>query len=160
VVRKPWRIVQVFPAWNAMRRTIGIVTSFEGTPGAKRSLRSFRLMNHMVAIPTNWFQILHPVAAAMRPVLTMVNLQPPVVVAAATPPARSSQNFQTVDLVHLAHQSSQGKFIGATSRLGHQFIAAEGGICNLAAAVSVAQPPHFTSCQPLRFFWAHVFLTY
>jgi hypothetical protein len=83
-----------------------------------------------------------------------------VVVAAATPPARSSENFKTVDLVHLAHQSSQGKFIGAMSRLGDQFIAAEGGIRNLAGRVSIAQPPHFTSGQPLRFFWAHVFLVY
>jgi hypothetical protein len=117
-------------------------------------------MNQVVAIPANWFQVLDSVTAPVRPVSAMVNLQPPVVVAAATPPARSSQNFKTVDLVHLAHQGSQGKFLGAMSRLGHQFIAAEGGICNLAGRVSIALPPHFTSCQPLCFFWAHVFLTY
>ena len=79
-------------------------------------------MNQMVTIPGNWFQILDSVTPAMRPVFAMVNLQAPVVVAAATPPARSSQNFKTVDLVHLAHQNAEGKLLGAMSHLGDQFI--------------------------------------
>jgi hypothetical protein len=49
----------------------------------KQSFRSFRFMNQMVAIPSNWFQILDSVAPAMRPVFTMVNLQAPAAVAAA-----------------------------------------------------------------------------
>jgi len=116
-------------------------------------------MNQVVAIPANWLQILDSVAPAMRPVFAMVNLQPPVVVAAATPSARSSQNFKTVDLVHLAHQNVKGKLLGAMSRLGHQFITTEGGIRNPAGRVPIAQPAHFTSRQPLRLFWAHVFPT-
>jgi len=94
----------------------------------------------------------------MRPVFAMVNLQSPVVVAAATPSARSSQSFKTVDFVHLVHQNVEGKLLGAMSRLGNQFIAAEGGVRNLAGRVSIAQPAHLTSRQALRFSWAHVFL--
>jgi len=115
-------------------------------------------MNEMVTIPANWLQILDSVTTSMRPVFAMVNLQPPVVVAAATPSTRSSQNFKTMDLVHLAHQNAKGKLIAAMSRLGHQFITAEGGVRNLAGRVSIAQPAHFTSRQALRFSWAHVFL--
>jgi hypothetical protein len=115
-------------------------------------------MNQVVAIPANWFQILDSVAPAMRPVFTMVNLQAPVVVAAAAASARSSQNFKTMDPVHLAHQNAKGELLGAMSRLGHQFIAAEGGIGNLAGAAPIAQPAHFITGQALRFFWAHVFL--
>jgi hypothetical protein len=115
-------------------------------------------MNQMVTIPANWFQILDSVTPAMRPVFAMVNLQAPVVVATATPSARSSQNFKTVDLVHLAHQNAKGKLLGAMSRLGDQFIAAEGGIGNLAGAAPIAQPAHFITRQALRLFWAHVFL--
>jgi hypothetical protein len=65
-------------------------------------------MNEMVTIPANGLQILDSVAPAMRPVFAMVNLQSPVVVAAATPSARSSQNFKTMDLVYLAHQNAKG----------------------------------------------------
>src|SRR5260370_7188773 len=115
-------------------------------------------MNEMVTIPANWFQILDSVAPAMRPVFAMMNLQTPMVVAAATPSARASQNFKTVDLVHLAHQNAQGKLIAAMSRLDHQFITAEGGICNFAGAVPIAQPAPFISLQPPAFSWAHVFL--
>jgi hypothetical protein len=118
----------------------------------KQSLRSFHLMNQMVAIPANWFQILDSMAPPVRPVLAMVNLQSPVVVAAATPPARLSQNFKTVDLVHLAHENAKGKLIAAMSRLGHQFIAAESGIRILAGRVSIAQPAHFIARQALRLF--------
>ena len=123
----------------------GSPPGWRGLPGPKRSLRSFRLMNQMVAIPADRFQILDPVAAAMRPVFTMVNLQAPVVVAAVTPSGRSSQNFNTMDLVYLGHQNAKGKLIGAMSRLGNQFIAAEGGIRNIAGAVSIVQPAHFVS---------------
>ena len=82
-------------------------------------MRSFHLKNEMVTIPANWLQILDSVTTSMRPVFAMVNLQPPVVVAAATPSTRSSQNFKTMDLVHLAHQNAKGKLIAAMSRLGH-----------------------------------------
>jgi hypothetical protein len=115
-------------------------------------------MNQMVAIPANWLEILDSVAAAMRPVLTMVNLQAPAAVAAAAASARSSQNFKTMDPVHLADQNAKGKRLGAMSRLGNQFIAAEGGIGNLAGAAPIAQPPHFISHQALRLLWSHVFL--
>jgi hypothetical protein len=121
-------------------------------------LRSFHLMNQMVTIPANWLKILDSVASPVRPVFTMVNLQPPVVVATATPSARSSQNFKTVDLVHLAHQNAKGKLISAMSCLGDQFIAAEGGIGNLAAALLIVQPTHFIPRQTLGLSWAHVFL--
>jgi hypothetical protein len=126
--------------------------------GPRWSLRSFRLMNQMVAIPANGFQILDPVAAAVRPVFTMVNLQAPEAAAAATPSGRSSQNFQTMDLVHLGHQNAKGKVIGAMSRLGNQFIAAEGSIGNLTGAVSIMQPAHFMSRQALGLPWVHVVL--
>ena len=126
--------------------------------GPSRSLRSLHFMNQMVTIPANWFQILDSVAAAMRPVFAMVNLQAPVTVAAATSSARSSQNFKTMDLVHLANQKAKGKLIGAMSRLGNQFIAAEGGIRNLAGAVSIVQLAHFISRQALGLSWAHFFL--
>jgi len=63
-----------------------------------------------------------------------------------------------MDLVHLAHQNAKGKLLGAMSRLGHQFIAAEGGIGNLAGRVPIAQPAYFISRQALGFSWAHVFL--
>jgi len=115
-------------------------------------------MNQMMTIPANWLQILDSVAPPVRPVFAVVNLQSPVVVAAATSSARSSQNFKTVDFVHLAHQNAKGKLLGAMSRLGHQFIAAEGGIRNLAGAVPIAQPAYFISRQALGFSWAHVFL--
>src|SRR5713226_5748054 len=115
-------------------------------------------MNQMVTIPANSLQILDSVASPMRPVFAVVNLQAPVVMAAATPSARASQNFKTMDLVHLAHQNAKGKLLGVMSRLGHQFIASEGGIRNLACAVPIAQPAHFISRQALGFSWAHVFL--
>ena len=114
-------------------------------------------MNQVMAIPANWFQILDSVAPAMRPVLAVVNLQSSVVVTAATPSAGSSQNFKTMDPVHLAYQNVEGKLIGTMSRLGHQFIAAEGGIGNLARAVSSGQPAYFVSGQALGLSWAHVF---
>jgi len=117
-------------------------------------------MNQMMTIPANWLQILDSVAPPVRPVFAMVNLQSPVVVAAVAPSARASQNFKTVDLVHLANQNAEGKLIATISRLGHQFIAAEGGIGNLAGGVSIAQPAHFISRQVLGFSWAHVFLAY
>jgi hypothetical protein len=88
----------------------------------------------------------------------MVNLEAPVAVAAATPSARSSQDFQTMDLVHLANQNAKGKRIGAMGRLGNQFISPKGAIRRLAGAVSIAQPAHFISRQALRRFGAHVFL--
>jgi len=115
-------------------------------------------MNQVVAIPANWFQILDSVAAAMRPVFTMVNLQAPVAVAAATSSRRSSQNFKTMDLVYLAHQNAKGKLIGAMSRLGNQFVASEGGIRNFAGAGSIVQPAHVVPRQALGFSWAHVVL--
>lgn len=115
-------------------------------------------MNQMVAIPANWFQILDPVAAAMRPVLTMVNLQAPVVVAAATLSGRSLQDFKTMDLVHLGNQNAKGKLIGAMSRLGNQLIAVESGIRNFAGSVPIMQPAHFISRQTLGLSRAHVFL--
>jgi hypothetical protein len=102
-------------------------------------------MNQMVAIKANRFQILDSVAAAMRTVFAMVDLQAPVAVAAVTPSGGSSQNFKTMDLVDLGHQNAQRKVIGAMSRLGNQFIAAEGGIRNIAGAVSIVQPAHFVS---------------
>src|SRR5260370_32440311 len=114
-------------------------------------------MNEMVTIPANWFQILDSVAPAMRPVFAMMNLQAPVVVAAATPSARASQNFKTVDLVHLGNENAQGKLLGAMSRLGHQFIAAEVGIGYLAGRVTIAQPASFISRQAFGFSWAHIF---
>src|SRR5258708_524785 len=104
-------------------------------------------MNQMMAIPANWLQILDSVTSPVRPVFAMMNLQAPVVVAAATPSARASQNFKTVDLVHLGNENAQGKLLGAMSRLGHQFIAAEGGIGDLAGRVTIAQPAYFISRQ-------------
>ncbi len=112
----------------------------------------------MVTIPANWFQILYSVAPAMRPVFAMVNLQSPVVVAAATSSPRSSQNLKTMDFVYLAHQNAKGKLLGAMSSLSHQYIATEGGIGNLTSRVSIAQLAYFISRQALRLLWAHVFL--
>jgi len=117
-------------------------------------------MNQMMTIPANWLQILDSVAPPVRPVFAVVNLQSPVVMAAATPSARSSQNFKTVDFVHFVNENAKGKLLGAMSRLGHQFIAAEGGIGNLAGRVPIAQPAYFISRQVLGFSWAHVFLAY
>ena len=95
-------------------------------------------MNQVVTIPANWLQILDSVTPPMRPVFAMVNLQAPVIVAAATPSARASQNFKAVDLVHLANENAQGKLIAAMSPFGKQFSTAESGIGNLASRVSIA----------------------
>ena len=72
-----------------------------------------------------------------------------------SPPERRRTSRQWI-LYTSSTRMRRASSIVTMSCLGHQFIAAEGGIGSLASAVPIAQPAYFISRQALGFSWAHV----